>query len=916
MNTQLAFHSHSAERPVSRRRSRSGRIAAIACAALLWLVAFAGNARGDDPDPFVFESSAHGSAGGGLSIGANPAGFTFRVLERTAVTGVGAEFNGLGSASVYAALHRLNTPQSVPDVAHDTTLIATTLLQGDSSTAADGGAPLSATLEPGWYALTFGIGRYGATATNFAVVLTNTGQPTAPQTVGPYTVDAATNARSLQGVKLRMFVRGHALPPLPPTTAFLMETARPAAWWTAQLWSIEEEAYFYAARFTLARKAQIDRTSAWLMNGSGSVFAAIVRLNSPGAALPAPGTPAFTSAVVATTIVPVGRAADEYAGAFGDLALDAGSYALVYGSGLFGANGYADAMGIADQLVGPATETWLGLAWVAGYVDLRLTLSGPAQPLEVTPDPVDFGSVPIGGTATRTLTLRNLSGGDLHVGSLGIDGDALLQFTLGTDADTCADATLPAQGECAFSVDYRPSAPGPATAQLAVVSDATPMPYTVDLSGNGLRSYTVTPSAQGQGTIAPDTPQIVAEGAQAQFTLTPQTGHHLAGVGGDCPGALVGDTFTAGPIVAACNVVANFALDPPSAIAAVSGTPQSATVGNAFAAPLTVRVTNDSGLGVPNVSVAFAAPDNGASAQIAASAVTDADGYASAGATANAVVGRYAVSASADGIGTAQFELENLAPDVAIAVSIDDGRGYAAYGKLLDYRIVVRNDGNADASGVAIGVTLPDTLDAAQAGWTCLDASGGACTASGEGALDDHADVPAHGSVSYLLSVPLRADAEGVASETRVQTSGPYAGYLASGSDTDVLVVLRDGFDDDNALVQTGWLNVEDVVALPLDGDADASEVRALLAARAIDRSGFRIETLAARVRIVVADRSGQERATPWAAASAPSLAFVQGDDGIAVLLDGTQPPLTATLASPRSWWRVHAAAGVELPTH
>jgi hypothetical protein len=209
-----------------------------------------------------------------------------------------------------------------------------------------------------------------------------------------------------------------------------------------------------------------------------------------------------------------------------------------------------------------------------------------------------------------------------------------------------------------------------------------------------------------------------------------------------------------------------------------------------------VRVTNDGGLGVPGVSVSFAAPAGGASAAVAASAVTDADGYASVGAIANAVVGSYAVNATVEDVaGMASFALENLAPDVALAVSIDDGVAHAAYGQMLDYAIIVRNDGSVAADGTAIVATLSDAVDAAQASWVCLDAGGGACSASGSGALDDLALVPAHGSVVYLLSVPVRADAGGSAVETAVQTSGAYAGYAASAGDSDVLVLFRDSFD-------------------------------------------------------------------------------------------------------------------------
>lgn len=975
------------------RRPQSARTALqrTVFAALLVLAAFAQGARAGDP--YVYESSAAGDAGGGIGISANASGITFRVTERTGISEVGAELSrsGPGSYTVYAALHRVGTPVSTADVVGEGRLLATTLLTVDSTTPVDVAAPLSATLEPGWYSLVIGTGRHGATAPNLSATLNHTGQPTAPQTWGPYTVNATTNAFVLQGVNVRLFLRGHALPPIPPpSTDFLAQTTLPDAWWGSGFWTIDAN-HLFAMRFTLERNTRVDRTSAWFYaGGSGSVFAAILRTASPTSTLPNPGSQAFADAVVASTLVPVGSTSDEYEGTFDDVPLAPGSYALVYGTGAFGANGTANPMVLGDHVIGSGAWQWLNSTWFAG-VAVRLALDGIVPQLEVTPDPADFGAVPLSLAATRTLTIRNVGDSVLQLGSVTVAGTDAGLFALGSDVSSCSGAQLAPAATCSFSMTYTPIAVGSHTAQLVIASDGVPNPFVATLSGSALASHTVTPIADGAGSITPDVPQIVADGAQVPFTLAPQTGHHVAavdgdcggdlsgnvfttdaiahdcsvvahfaidtftvtpassghgavdpaiaqtvdyggsavfhlqpdtgyhvaGVGGDCPGELDGDTYTAGPIVAACSVVAEFALDAPSAVAAVSGTPQSATVGSAFAAPLTVRVTNDGGLGVPGVSVAFAAPAGGASAAVATSAVTDADGYASVGAIANAVVGSYAVNATVEDVaGMASFALENLAPDVALTVSIDDAITHAAYGQTLDYAIIVRNDGSADADGTAIVATLADALDAAQASWICLDAGGGACTASGSGTLDDLALVPAHGSVTYLLSVPVRADAGGSAVETTVRTSGAYDGYAASAGDTDVLVLFRDGFDAADTLADAAGLAAGDILALPHGAQRASAEVRTVLAARASDGSGFRIDAVpaAASLRVVVVDAARCERATPWATLSdTPSLAFVV-DDGVTLVVDGTQPPLAAALASPQTQWRVRSAAGAAAP--
>ena len=111
------------------------------------------------------------------------------------------------------------------------------------------------------------------------------------------------------------------------------------------------------------------------------------------------------------------------------------------------------------------------------------------------------------------------------------------------------------------------------------------------------------------------------------------------------------------------------------AISAVSGTPQSAIIGNAFASPLQATVT-ESGSGRPGIPLTFTAPTSGASGTFSASAtvVTNIEGLAIAPQfTANSIAGGpYNVTASLSGglpsaafaltntIGTAQVTLGNL----------------------------------------------------------------------------------------------------------------------------------------------------------------------------------------------------------------------------------------------------------------
>lgn len=635
------------------------------------------SAHGNDVEPIVFESTAPGNAGGGVSLSSNPTGYSFRVLERTHISEVGVQATAYdGPYTFYAAIYRIGTPFSVADIAGDSGLLDVALLTASSASVGDAVAPMDVTLEPGWYALVAGTGRYGADAPNLSVTLTNTGMPVADYTFAPYTINATTNARVFQGATLRLLLRGQTLPPSPPSsTAFLMQTALPGAWWPSQAYQVDAN-WYRGAKFTIDRPARVQHVRAWALYGSGTVFGAIVRLASPAADPPSPGTAAFTDAVVASTLIDVGAAADDYAADFDDVALAPGSYAVLIGSGLFGATGSANLMGVDQSLA--TSVVWAGPngVWVP-LGSCHIVLDGFLPELEAAPDALAFGDVPLGLQATRTLTVRNLRDGDLHLGGIGIAGDPLAQFALEADAGACANATLPAHGECTFGLRYVPTVPGDASARVVIDSDGLPTAYEVALGGRAVASHTVTPSVQGHGTITPDTPQIVADGGIATFVFAAEAGYHLDAVDGSCEAEQNGDAIETAPVYSDCTVTAIFVIDPPSTITASGGTPQSATVGDAFAEPLRVRVSNAAGVGVPGIVVAFAPPTDGASALVPASVVSDATGIASVAASANTMAGDYVVHASVAGIaGEVSFALENVAgPAAHLLAQSGDGQG-------------------------------------------------------------------------------------------------------------------------------------------------------------------------------------------------------------------------------------------------
>lgn len=110
-----------------------------------------------------------------------------------------------------------------------------------------------------------------------------------------------------------------------------------------------------------------------------------------------------------------------------------------------------------------------------------------------------------------------------------------------------------------------------------------------------------------------------------------------------------------------------------SAVAASTGTPQSATVNTAFATSLGVIVTDADSNPVAGITVTFSTPNSQASAIFpnGATVSTDASGVAQIQAVANTVAGSYVVTASVNGASsTASFNLTNTAGPATLGVPI------------------------------------------------------------------------------------------------------------------------------------------------------------------------------------------------------------------------------------------------------
>lgn len=244
------------------------------------------------------------------------------------------------------------------------------------------------------------------------------------------------------------------------------------------------------------------------------------------------------------------------------------------------------------------------------------------------------------------------------------------------------------------------------------------------------------------------------------------------------------------------------------------------------------------------------------------------------------------------------------APVPHLVLTIDNGHDYLRYGRVVDYVVTLRNDGDGAAAGAVVGSALSAAFDTAYAQWQCFGGGGGAsCTASGTGALADTATVPPGRSVSWLVSVPVRGDASDADASFAVTVAGATP---ATVTDTDILVILRDGFD---VPYGDGTSVVEPESTAILDGDASRTfalpppggdrRIEAVLVLRA-NGGEVRVERMAMGsaatwVRLLRLDANGIERATAWVAADAGTTLTIGsvGDKGSRwVLLEGARVPL------------------------
>ncbi len=134
-------------------------------------------------------------------------------------------------------------------------------------------------------------------------------------------------------------------------------------------------------------------------------------------------------------------------------------------------------------------------------------------------------------------------------------------------------------------------------------------------------------------------------------------------------------------------------------------------------------------------------------------------------------------------------DTDTLTPPADLGITKTDGQTTAVPGTPVTYTIVVSNAGPNAATGATVVDAVPAEITGAT--WTCVGAGGGACTAAGNGSINDTVNLPAGGTVTYTLTGTISASArEGLGNTATVSTPGGTTDpNLANNSatDTDIL---------------------------------------------------------------------------------------------------------------------------------
>lgn len=146
-----------------------------------------------------------------------------------------------------------------------------------------------------------------------------------------------------------------------------------------------------------------------------------------------------------------------------------------------------------------------------------LSGTGTLAALAVSPSSHDFGSHRVGSgpSAAQLFEVTNTGTGATTIGQVAIGASGEVEFAIPADRDECSGVTLAPTESCSVEAVFEPNAAGPASAALAIPSEAPTA--TATLSGTGtMAAASVTPSSFDFGAQAIG----AGPGAAKDFELT------------------------------------------------------------------------------------------------------------------------------------------------------------------------------------------------------------------------------------------------------------------------------------------------------------------------------------------------------------------------------------------------------------
>jgi hypothetical protein len=169
-----------------------------------------------------------------------------------------------------------------------------------------------------------------------------------------------------------------------------------------------------------------------------------------------------------------------------------------------------------------------------------VSVAGSASSASITlsPTSLGFGTVKVGANAVLGLTVTNNGTASVTFQSLSASGD----YSVAQGTCPPSGATLAAGASCRLSVTFAPTAAGARGGTLSLATDATALPLTVALSGNGVvPQLQASPATLAFGSVG------IGSTASLTLTLTNAGSSTLTGIGGAISGANAADFSVSTP---------------------------------------------------------------------------------------------------------------------------------------------------------------------------------------------------------------------------------------------------------------------------------------------------------------------------------------------------------------------------------